>query len=929
MAVDAAVSVAIEKLDEFLIEKSGIFEKVEDDIEMVMVNLRRIKDNARYREQRSTVLMSQARCFLGIVCRIESAIESFCFEETHSKRMGFVEKGFSVVAKELKNLCRNVPPATTTDLSQNVVASLRSKLQEFSREIQEWEKETNNHLLLQPEPRRQERGADYYVPIFEKDSASLFQQLIHSDAKPLQKISVFGETGVGKAAHIEKMCNKPKVKKKFACRAMLSWGGDTHRSVKDLILDILKQVSKDKKGIRTLNKGIEELTYNSLISRLNGFLKKKTYLIIIKAVKRRDLLEDLIKALPTDAENGSAVVITTSNEEAASFADATSRYHYKPLNTADVIDMFSEKVKLLVKGRPLPPAGLLDERLKSKIAEICRGYSVRISLLAGLLSIRREVYEDWSSVLRQPEFAATNSPSFDILDFCYNDLSLHLKPCFLYLGLFQKRDEIPVRRLFRLWLAEGFVMEDTVEAYLNELVKRNMVEITANRSDGSLKKCRMIQSLHNIFRPKAVETGLFHLHQKSGKESNEAAEEHQLQVRRVVECSNIKGYATSQAFNQNLQSYISLNKQKKDIFSDEVGMFLETTIGARGFGLLKVLDLEGVDRPRLPENLGNLYFLRYLGLRCTFLQALPSSLGDLIHLETLDIKHTQITTVPSSIWNMKRLRHLCLNGAPLDISPKSMEHAFPPQLQTLQGLFVDEKIARKIGSTLNRMTKLRTLDLTCESPSETTAITISIATEDTGSLISLPSCLQSLKLRSRNRMGRPSKLDIVENFSSLESLSQLYLLGRLLKPIEWYSIPSGVKVLTLSVSELTDDPMPTLSRLSNLMVLRLLATSYTGRAMHCPTNGFPALRVLKLWKLKNLEILTVEQGTMQNLQSLEIRCCEKLTENNVPDTLLKIEELRNLIVTDMPKEFVNAMRRRKKNHYRIQVNHYMERTSKQ
>lgn len=439
----------------------------------------------------------------------------------------------------------------------------------------------------------------------------------------------------------------------------------------------------------------------------------------------------------------------------------------------------------------------------------------------------------------------------------------------------------------------------------------------------------MIGVLHDIFLPRAEEIGLFHLHQKLYEDSN-AAVVPRFGVRRVVEYINIKDYPTSKGFNQNLQSYISFNGRKKDTPAEEVGPFLERIAGARGFGLLKVLDLEGVYRPHLPESLGNLFHLRYLGLRWTFLDTLPSSLGALIYLETLDIKHTHITTLPTSLWDMKHLCHLCLNGARLNIPLQSTKSRAPSQLQTLWGLFVDEKIAKKIGLTLRKMTNLRKLDMTRQSSSTITTITTTSATtttttttshsstyEEIGLWISSLSSLRSLRLRSKDKMGRPSEL-IIKPFTGLVNLSQLYLLGSLHKSLDWYNIPPGIKVLTLSVSKLKEDPMPTLSQLPSLIVLRLLATSYVGEEMCCPANGFPALQVLKLWKLEKLKNWIAHGGTMQNLHTMEIRCCRELHE--LPVTLFQIQSFDNLILTNMPKSFVSATRKNKKKHTKIVEN---------
>ncbi|XP_076911482.1 putative disease resistance protein At1g50180 [Bidens hawaiensis] len=893
MAVEAVVSVVIHTLTNLLtFEESKTFEAVRDEALKVLKELSRLNDAQQ--DQSNYELQ-----FLGNVYRMGDAVESFSLSETYLRR-GFVKKRGLLTGNEFK-LCRDV--AHELGYSVNI-SRLKSEMNRIIKEVQIWK--DGNHGNASVQEQQQESGA-FYAPkneyiIFKKDVNKLMMLLI-SNRKVLQIISVFGDVGIGKAAHVKAVYGK--LKDKFQCSALVVM--DPNWSVSHLMMAILQKV-----GLKVE----EELKDDVLRGKLHGFLKTKKYLIVISDINRRELLEDLRRALP-DAYSGSRVVITTSNKEAASFADASNRYHLNYLEKEEGLNFFISKTR----GRErIPFASDQDmEYLKNIIVESCHGTLVGIALLAGLLSTKGEIYEEWSKVFKQLE-VATKSPSFDVLIFCYNDVPMHLKPCLLYLTLFRKESEIPVRRLYRLWLAEGFVKpsrrtipEDIVEEYLEELVKRNMVEITKWRSDESIKKCRLIGALHDILLPVALEIGLFHLHQKSDEHSS-ATEEHRFGIRRVVEYTNIKNCFNIKDF-KNIHSFISFNGRKKDIPAEEMRTFLKSITQGRGFGFLRVLDLEGVYRPRLPSNLGNLFHLRYLGLRWTFLDTLPSSLGGLLYLETLDIKHTRITTLPSSIWNMKHLHHLCLNGERLDISEQSAIHRGPSQLQTLWGLFVDEKIARKIGSTLMRMTNLRKLDITRQSSSTITTTTATTTTNTTSTttttydlfgswILSLVS-LQSLRLRSKDKMGQPSVL-IIKPLSRLENLSQLYLLGHLRESLSWYQIPPGLNVLTLSVSRLGEDPMPTLSRLPILMVLRLLAASYVGEEMHCPKNGFPSLRVLKLWKLEELKLLTVDEGAMQNLQTMEIRCCTNLKK--LPLSLLSVESFENLILTNMPKEFVSAAR---------------------
>ncbi|KAL0287973.1 UNVERIFIED_CONTAM: hypothetical protein Scaly_2749500 [Sesamum calycinum] len=127
------------------------------------------------------------------------------------------------------------------------------------------------------------------------------------------------------------------------------------------------------------------------------------------------------------------------------------------------------------------------------------------------------------------------------------------------------------------------------------------------------------------------------------------------------------------------------------------------------------------------------------------------------------------------------------------------------------------------------------------------------------------------------------------------------LLGRLQKLPEIDHFPPNIKVLTLSVSQLDEDPMPVLGQLQNLTVLRLLANSYLGEKIVCPPGTFEGLEVLKLWMLKDLKNWELEEGAMKKLKELNIRCCSKL--ENIPNRLLEQGTFKDLTLTNMPEKF--------------------------
>ncbi|KAL8464481.1 hypothetical protein ACS0TY_034127 [Phlomoides rotata] len=90
-----------------------------------------------------------------------------------------------------------------------------------------------------------------------------------------------------------------------------------------------------------------------------------------------------------------------------------------------------------------------------------------------------------------------------ILYTSYKELPIHLKPCFLYIGIFKEDSEFRVSELIKLWMDEGFLkpvdfksLEDVAEEYTTELVNRNLVLVHKLGSTGSIKYFKSKPSKH-------------------------------------------------------------------------------------------------------------------------------------------------------------------------------------------------------------------------------------------------------------------------------------------------------------------------------------------------------------------------------------------------------------------------------------------------
>ncbi|CAK7334125.1 unnamed protein product [Dovyalis caffra] len=696
-------------------------------------------------------------------------------------------------------------------------------------------------------------------------------------------ISVVGEGGSGKTTLMRIVYEKVRIKRHFKNCIWVDVSDYVFR-VRDVVFEMLKQVDE------ILAEAEESFFEQELVSKLSEVLRKDRYLVVVDDVGAPEVLERLQNVIPK-SDNGSRIVVTTSNTDVVAFASSTLQMGR--LNNEESWKLFLKKVcsaeDSLSNNLDLIP-------FKEQLLKLCDGLPLAISLMGGMLSMVESSHSEWSRVIDD-----ANNLDGNVLALSYQELPSWMKPCFLYMGLFPKGFEVPVRRLFQLWIAEGLVTpscsgelgpEEVAEVYLEELINRNMIEVARWRSDGIPKTCRIPGSIYDVFSPKAAaEIGLFYIHCKSHHSSGDQP---RFPVRRLASYLSIKNYPSSDWYIRSLRSYISFGAHKGGIPAGEIGKFLNKLILRRDLGLLTVLDLEGVYKPRLPKSFQKLLNLKHVGLRSTALDSLPESICDLPCLETLDVKHTSITSLPSSIWMAKNLRHLYMDWIHFDdISIQLSSDSEPlAKLQTLRGLSISEQ--SPILSSLFKITCLTKLALRF-------SLTLP---EPMNNWISQLTTLQSLRLRSIKKTGERGSIKL-SALSDHQKLLDLYLLGVLPRPINIKLLPPNLKILTLSMSQLRKDPMRTLGQLPYLNILRLFGDSYLGEEMTCYQGGFPQLQVLKLWKLVELEKWTVMEGAMPCLREVEIRACKRLEKL---EGLKQLATLKELILTNMPSHFAKEVK---------------------
>ncbi|OMO89046.1 NB-ARC domain-containing protein [Corchorus capsularis] len=545
------------------------------------------------------------------------------------------------------------------------------------------------------------------------------------------------------------------------------------------------------------------------------------------------------------------------------------------------------------------------KELGQDIVKKCMGSPRAISAAAEILSATPATLDHWSIVLKQID--KDQASTSYTLSLVADALPSHLKLCLSYCALFGKNYDISARRLIVLWVAEGLIeqqrgskmaAEDIAEKYLKKLENQGMIQVVKWKTNGKIKKCRMHPLLRDQWVSKGKRASFVQVPDEAACSCSSSSTG---MIRRVADhldeqddCfHHIHGSRRTndslRSYYEDLRSILSFDFREGPTPGEEIGNFLRRGIKGRFLLRLRIVDLEGVSLPKLPKGIGKLKELRYLGLRGTYLEILPSSIGYLPKLQTLDLKNTHISTLPSTIWKMQRLRHLYLSDRYRCrfLAPPSACSAI--DLQTLWGAFLDEESPMEGG--LNRLINLRKLGLVFR-------LTLS-QQRSLAKWITRLIHLESLRLRSIDESVQPSTLYLTP-LSSLKNLSTIYLMGRLNNPLVVQKLPENLTEITLSMSGLLNDPMPYLEKLPNLRILELLADSFIGKVMICSDGGFPLLRVLKLWKLKDLEGLVVQKGALPIVKDIEIRSCGNL--QMIPNGFQHLLHCRELKLTGMTEQ---------------------------
>ncbi|XP_078156908.1 disease resistance protein RPM1-like [Carex rostrata] len=704
----------------------------------------------------------------------------------------------------------------------------------------------------------------------------------------LSVISVWGMGGVGKTTLVTNVFRREK--KNFDCSAWvsISQSYSTENILRNIIFEI-DFVPRNFDCEPNLPIDTTNMDCRGLKERLRKLLKEMKYLIVLDDMWNPNSFEEIRDTL-IDNHRGSRIVITSRNAVVANLSLKINRLELKPLSQKESWDLFCRKAFHLENNNECPPP---LQKWATVIVSKCAGLPLALVSLGGVFSLIENTEPEWERVCGQLSWELAKNPNLDslknILTLSFKYLPRYLKNCFLYCCIFPEDSLLARNRLVRLWIAEGFIeqkgrstLEEVAEAYLQELIQRSMLQIVERNTWGRVKKIRM----HDTLREVAINL----CRKENFRLLQEDCEivDFSNSVRRLS-IVKLRAEISHDVYLPRLRTFMSVDPNVPS-------SLLRSFIWDKS-RYLAVLNLEGQKIKKVTDAIGDLFNLRYLGLRDTEVKFLPKSIEKLTNLQTLDLMISKIQKLPDGITKLKKLRHLfaqvrvdptyrifqALAGISL---PKGIFYL--KDLQTLQALESNAIVVRELGN----LTQLRSFRI------------LNVKENHSAELCRSLSNMKSLSYLSIHARNENEHLQL-EGLENLRQLQKLRLFGRLKEEILKSPLfeSSGKPIqIRLAWSQLQKDPLPSLSHLNNLTWLTL-QKAFNDPKLNFRVEWFPKLKFLSLMQMPNLVQVEMEQGTMVILEKIQLWELEQLKD--IPKGIEHLINLKRMVCKNMPADFGN------------------------
>ncbi|KAL0352318.1 UNVERIFIED_CONTAM: putative late blight resistance proteinR1A-10 [Sesamum calycinum] len=255
-------------------------------------------------------------------------------------------------------------------------------------------------------------------------------------------IPIVGMGGIGKTTLARNAYENPLIVEYFDIRAWIAVSQEYN--TREILLELVCQKSKESKDTLS-EEELGEMLYKSLSGR--------RYLIVMDDMWSIEAWDELKLFFP-DNNNESRIVITSRLSNLALRISGSCGVRMNFLEENKSWDLFCKIVFGEEGGCPLEL-----EEIGKTIAKNCKGLPLSVIVIGGLLAKSEKARDYWeyiaenlSSIVNLEE----NERCLRILYMSYKELPIHLKSCFLYIGVYPEGRKIRASRLRKLWLLKDF-----------------------------------------------------------------------------------------------------------------------------------------------------------------------------------------------------------------------------------------------------------------------------------------------------------------------------------------------------------------------------------------------------------------------------------------------------------------------------------------
>ncbi|KAM3320869.1 putative late blight resistance protein R1B-17 [Capsicum chacoense] len=451
--------------------------------------------------------------------------------------------------------------------------------------------------------------------------------------------------GIGKTTLEKEVYNDVSIRIHFDVH---SWASVSQQhDVKEILLSLLRCTKGDKFYLYSKAE-LEDMLQKSL--------KGKRYLIVLDEMWDSEAWYAVRLCFPIE-NNWSRILLTTRNNEVACSAGTGSLSLQMDLMGPD--ETWSLFESIAFSNEVLPSEFKITGK---QILDKCHWLPRTNDVVAGLLKSKKTI--EYRENISKDVKSITNDPDKQCLD----------------------KTEISVKRLVRLWMAEGFLklendLEGEAEKCLQELVDRCLVLVSKRSLDEpKIRSCKVHDLIHDLcLREFTQSQDVFVLNDilpydmcsDEAQTSNPVPlEDCRLSRHGIWLFKQWTGYWPGHfrvLLNPEYHHHLirgqttdddnNLLKRTRSIFS-VFSFYLDFPLELEffHFSSLRVLDLTDVTFDSFPTEIQYLIWLRHLSMSGYF--GVPPTICNLCNLQTFIAKWQCTPTFPQQIWGLLELRHL-------------------------------------------------------------------------------------------------------------------------------------------------------------------------------------------------------------------------------------------------------------------------------